>query len=131
MNRIALAFLGLFVLFPASRADGIDRDRLDRIDSAVETAIRQAQNVNSEGFGRKLRKAQVGAGAYPVPEQERMPWFFVRRPSQASEHEVNERFAAAIRQVIEGLDRERAEDDEGALTLLAFALNHARTEVGS
>jgi hypothetical protein len=97
---------------------------------AVETAIRQSHAVNSEAFGRKLRRAQVGAEPYPVPEQERMPWFFVRRPSHMTEHDVNERMTAAIRGVIESLERERTGGDEGALVLLALALNHARTEVG-
>lgn len=91
----------------------------------MDAAIKQAHEVNSEEFARRLRHATRGETELPVPSRERMPWFFVQRPSHMSPHEINERFAAAIRKVIEDLDGERGAGDTGELMHLCLALNHS------
>src|SRR5436309_14909581 len=41
MSRFALPLLALLALPPVTRADGIDREKLDRIDAAAEAAIKK------------------------------------------------------------------------------------------
>lgn len=97
---------------------------------AFDAAVRQAGEINSEAFNVKVRRALQGGEAPPPPQAERVPWFFLQRPSSLTTHEVNERFAAAIREVIEQIEAERAADDEGELCQLTLAMNHSLKEVG-
>ena len=101
--------------------DGIGR----ALSLAFDVALLEAQEVTSDAFVTRMREARATASEMPVPERERMPWFFVRRPTQVSAHEVNERFSAAIRQVIAALEAERGADDLGELVQLSLALHHS------
>ena len=97
---------------------------------AFDAAIRQAREINTEAFQRKARHALDKGEMPPAPQTERVPWFYFQRPSQVPPGEVNERFAAALRQVIEQIETERLPDDEGQLTQLTLALNHSLQGVG-
>ncbi len=68
---------------------------------AFDAAFRQAQEINSDAFQRRVRLAADSGEPSPAPEKERVPWFYFQRPSHIATAEVNERFAAAMRQVIE------------------------------
>lgn len=97
---------------------------------AFDAAVRQANEINSDSFNAKVRRALQAGETPPPPQAERVPWFFLQRPTTLPTHEVNERFAAAIRQVIEEIEAERAADDEGELCQLTLAMNHSLKEVG-
>lgn len=101
--------------------DGIGR----ALSIAFDVALLQAREVTSDGFEARMKEARLGGTDMPVPERERMPWFFARRPSHVSEHVVNERFSAAIRQVIASLEEERGVEDLGELVKLSLALHHS------
>jgi len=103
-------------------------DWLEGISQAVtlafETAIQQSRTVTSGSFARAMDRARAQGAPMPVPEGARMPWFFAQRPSDLSPHALNERFTAAIRDVIAALDAERAPDDRGEPVRLCLTLNH-------
>lgn len=97
---------------------------------AFDAAFRQARNINGEAFQRRAKRAAEQGQPPPAPEKERVPWFYFQRPSQVDPAEVNERCAAAIRQVIEQIESERLPDDEGELSQITLALNHSLQGVG-
>lgn len=97
---------------------------------AFDAAYRQANEINSEAYNHKVRRAVAAGEMPPPPENERVPWFFLQRPSHISTHEVNERFAAAIRQVIADIEAERTSDDAGELSQVTLAMNHSLPGVG-
>jgi uncharacterized small protein (DUF1192 family) len=97
---------------------------------AFDAAFRQANEINSEAFNHKVKRAVAAGEMPPPPEKERVPWFFMQRPSHLSTHELNERVAAAVRQVIEQIEAERSPDDEGELSQFTLAMNHSLQGVG-
>lgn len=97
---------------------------------AFDAAHRQAREINSEAFTRRARRAAEQGEAPPAPQKERVPWFYFQRPSHLSTADVNERCAAAVRQVIEQIEAERPADDEGLLSQITLAMNHSLEGVG-
>ena len=97
---------------------------------AFDAALRQAREINSEAFNHKVRQAVAVGAAPPPPEKERVPWFFMQRPSHMSTHDINERFAAAVRRIVAEIEAERTPNDEGELSQITVAMNHSLQGVG-